>query len=148
MQKITEEQFERLKEKSKEALENAYVPLTGAKFGAAVLTFQNNIYSGSNVQSVISGMGTCAERNAIENAVTHGEYCFKAIMIFTSKTKPVKPCGACLQLISEFAEVSQENIQVIMIGQNGDVEKSDIHTMLPEAYGPEEADLELEEYRK
>lgn len=147
MDEISDSRLEKLKERAAKALENAYVPVTGVKFGAAVLTDGGEIYQGSNVQSVISGMGTCAERNAIENAVSHGKYRFKAVLILTSKENPVKPCGACLQMIAEFADVSKHDIEIIMVGQSGEMKRSNIHNMLPDAYTPEEAGLDLEPYR-
>ncbi len=75
---------------------NAYSIVNKFPCGAAVLTEKGNIYQGCNVESVISGMGTCAERSAIDHAVAHGEYGFKAVAIISKLGEPIKPCGMCL----------------------------------------------------
>ena len=89
MLKITKEELEELIEKAKKGLKSAYAPRSNFPTGAAVLTDKGNIYQGCNVESVISGMGTCAERCAIDNAIANGEYCFKAIIVITKLENPV-----------------------------------------------------------
>ncbi len=66
---VTELQEVDLIQAAKRGMANAYCPVTGFPVGAAVLTAAGNIYQGCNVQSVISGMGVCAERSAIDHAV-------------------------------------------------------------------------------
>ena len=86
------------------AMKNAYV-IWGFEVGAAVLAEDGKIYSGCNVESWISGLGTCAERCAINHAILHGS---RKIMEVTSvmdanKQGEPRPCGACLQYIHDFA---------------------------------------------
>ena len=88
---ITKKEKEELIKKAVEVSKNAYHPVTSSGTGAAVLTEKGNIYCGCNVQSVISGLGTCAERCAIDNAVSHGEYKFKAIAVYFPSEKITKP---------------------------------------------------------
>jgi cytidine deaminase len=86
------------------ALKNAYV-LWGLKVGAAVLAEDGQIYEGCNVESWVSGLGTCAERGAINHAVLHGNRKIKEIALVmdaASREEP-RPCGACLQYISDFS---------------------------------------------
>ena len=86
------------------ALKNAYV-LWGFKVGAAVVAEDGQVYEGCNVESWISGLGICAERNAINHAVLHGNRKIKeiAIVMDASSQRTTRPCGACLQYIYDFA---------------------------------------------
>jgi cytidine deaminase len=95
------------------AMENAYV-LWGAKVGASALGENGQIYGGCNVESWVSGLGICAERNAINHAVLHGNR--KILEIATimeaDADKEPTPCGACLQYIHDFAKNSK--VKVVM----------------------------------
>ncbi|MEM0057452.1 MAG: cytidine deaminase [Candidatus Bathyarchaeia archaeon] len=95
----------KLLEEATKALKNAYV-LWGFPVGAVVLMEDGEIYGGCNVESWISGLGVCAERCAIHHAILHGKRKIKAVAVVAdAKNKSgIKPCGACLQYISDFAE--------------------------------------------
>ena len=98
------EKEKKLLNASLKALNNAYV-LWGLKVGAAVLAEDEKIYDGCNVESWVSGLGTCAERCAINHAVLHGNRKIKEIAVVmdsNSRGEP-RPCGACLQYISDFS---------------------------------------------
>jgi cytidine deaminase len=101
-----------LKEASK-ALGNAHV-LWGFGVGAAVLTEDGKVYGGCNVESWVSGLGICAERNAINHAVLHGNKRIREVAVVTDAKNEgeIKPCGACLQYISDFAESPE--IKIVM----------------------------------
>jgi cytidine deaminase len=95
----------KLLEAASKAMNRAYV-LWGFKVGAAVLGEDDKIYEGCNVESWISGLGTCAERCAIDHAVIHGNRKIKEIAVVMegkNKNEPI-PCGACLQYINDFAK--------------------------------------------
>lgn len=112
------------------AREHAYVPYSGYAVGAAVLTADNRIISGSNVENASYGLSNCAERTAIFRAVSRGYNEFKAIMIVSNGDKPVAPCGACRQVIREFGE----DIEVIMTTTDGNTYSRSIGELLPEAF--------------
>ncbi|MEM3578735.1 MAG: cytidine deaminase [Candidatus Bathyarchaeia archaeon] len=101
----------RLLTEAAEALKKAYV-LWGFGVGAAVLAEDGKIYGGCNVESWISGLGVCAERCAIHHAVLHGNRKIKeiAVVVKAENKSEIKPCGACLQSISDFAEDSEIKI--------------------------------------
>jgi cytidine deaminase len=101
-----------LKEAAK-ALKNAYV-LWGFGVGAAVLAEDGKVYGGCNVESWVSGLGICAERNAINHAVLHGNKKIMEVAVVTDAENEgiIKPCGACLQYISDFAESPE--IKIVM----------------------------------
>lgn len=107
------EKEKKLLEAALKAMDNAYV-LWGFKVGAAVLAEDGKIYGGCNVESWVSGLGTCAERCAIDHAVLHGNRKIRElalVMELKDNNNPV-PCGACLQYIYGFAENSK--IKILM----------------------------------
>jgi cytidine deaminase len=127
---------EKLLKAALHGLNNAYV-LWGFKVGAAVLGQDKKIYEGCNVESWISGLGTCAERCAIDHAIVHGNRKIEKIAIIMDKNSQAdpKPCGACLQYISDFAE--NQKIEIAMAKAekdqilSGTVEVKTLEELLP-----------------
>jgi cytidine deaminase len=103
----------KLLDASLRALKNAHT-LWGLKVGAAVLAEDGQIYEGCNVESWVSGLGTCAERCAIDHAVLHGNRKIRkiAIVMDADSKSELRPCGACLQYISDFSLDSR--VKVLM----------------------------------
>src|SRR5678816_4580046 len=113
-------------EAARRGMQNAYVVVTNFAVGAAVLTRKGTIYQGCNTQSVISGMGVCAERSAIDHAIACGEYMFDAIAVTSELEAPIAPCGMCLQYIGEFSQVAGHDIHILMVGSTGNIRESSI----------------------
>ncbi|MGM0498682.1 MAG: cytidine deaminase [Bacillota bacterium] len=111
-QEIKEKMFK----KAKEAQKNAYVPYSEFPLGAAVLTEDGSIYTGVNIENASFSLTNCAERSAIFTAVSQGERKIKALLIVSSTKNPVPPCGACRQVIQEFAD---GDIEVVMMTAEG-----------------------------
>ena len=93
----------RLVAAAREARDNAYAPYSGFKVGAAVLGGSDKFYFGSNVENASYGLSVCAERVAILKAVSDGEREIKAVVVCAGEGEPAPPCGACLQVMAEFA---------------------------------------------
>jgi len=148
MKKLDKKEMQKLVEKAKLEMKNAFIPKSKSPVGAAVLTDKGNIYAGCNVDSGISGLGTCAERCAIDNAVANGEHCFKAILIVSESEEPLKPCGMCLQYIAEFSKVAAHDTKIIMVGSKGKIKKSSINKMLPDTFVPKDFGLNLKKNKK
>lgn len=145
---MNKKQEKRLIEKAKEGMNNAYSIVHNFPVGAAVLTKKGNMYQGCNTESVIQGMGVCAERSAIDHAVACGEYIFTAIAVTSRMEEPIKPCGMCLQFIAEFSQIANKNIEIIMVGSKGKLVKSSINEMLPNTFGPRDLAIDLSRYQK
>lgn len=88
------------------AAENAYCKYSGFHVGAALLSADGRIFMGCNIENASYSLTICAERAAIFKAVSEGITKFNAIAVAGSRnddfSKPCFPCGACLQVISEF----------------------------------------------
>lgn len=85
---------------------NSYSPYSGFRVGAALLTSDGKVFTGCNVENASYSLANCAERTAIFKAVSEGYRDFKSIAIVGSSdgdySKPCMPCGACIQVMSEF----------------------------------------------
>lgn len=88
--------------KAKEAMNNAYAPYSNFKVGAALLTKDNQVYTGCNIENASYGATNCAERTAIFKAISEGVKEFKKIAVVSSSDEYTYPCGICRQVISEF----------------------------------------------
>jgi len=85
------------------ARSRAYAPYSNFHVGAAVLGANGRIYSGCNVENASFGLTCCAERNAIFAMVAAGEKKIREILIIGQSDEFLPPCGACRQVIAEFA---------------------------------------------
>jgi cytidine deaminase len=85
------------------ARERAVAPYSKFKVGAALLTKGGEIISGANVESASYGLTCCAERVALFNALTSGMKNFVAVAVVARAPGGPMPCGACRQLLAEYA---------------------------------------------
>jgi cytidine deaminase len=108
---------ERLVEEARAAASQAYAPYSGFRVGAALLCTDGTVFRGANVENRSFGLTNCAERSALFAAVSAGHRSFEAIAIFTPDSRePVPPCGACRQVLSEFAAPA---LPVVLAGSEG-----------------------------
>ncbi|MBP9901922.1 MAG: cytidine deaminase [Verrucomicrobia subdivision 3 bacterium] len=89
------------------ARERAVAPYSKFKVGAAVLTRAGKIIGGANVESASYGLTCCAERVALFKALTEGENDFIAVAVAARTDGGAMPCGACRQLLAEYARQAQ-----------------------------------------
>ena len=103
MHQSTIEQTQRLEQAARQVLEKSYSPYSGFAVGAALLAGDGTIISGCNVENASYGLSLCAERVALVKAVSEGYRHFTTLVVFTPTQNPTPPCGACLQMLAEFA---------------------------------------------
>ena len=114
-----------------EAMEHAYVPYSHFRVGAALLGADGQIYQGCNIENASYGLSICAERSALFSAVYKGARTFTKIAVASDNAAPW-PCGACRQVLSEFAP----DIQVIAVWGKENVERMSLAMLLPNQFGP------------
>jgi len=85
------------------ARKRAVARYSNFKVGAALLTTAGEIITGANVESASYGLTCCAERVALFKALTEGHKCFTAVAVVTRFAGGAMPCGACRQLLAEYA---------------------------------------------
>jgi cytidine deaminase len=114
------------------ALANAYAPYSKFKIGAAVRTDSGAVYCGCNVENVSYGLTICAERAAIFAAVAAEgtRLRVRSLAITCDPPGPCSPCGACRQVIAEFAG---PECRVIYRGPDG-VREASLQSLLPDAF--------------
>jgi cytidine deaminase len=121
-----------LLQKAREAQKNSYSPYSRFSVGAALLTKSGRIYTGTNIENASYGLCLCAERVAIVKAVSEGEKEFsKMAVICPSPDLPCRPCGACLQVMQEFAP----DMIIIMSNAQGWQETRTLQELLPYPFG-------------
>lgn len=121
-----------------EARKKAYAPYSKFKVGAAILLDNNKIVTGSNQENASYPSGLCAERTAIYYAgAKYPEAKINVIAITAASqthttSKPIPPCGACRQAISEYEIKQDSSIEIYFMGEKGEVVKSDsLANLLP-----------------
>ncbi len=106
-----------MKEKLKELLKNSYAPYSNYHFACLVECKNGNIYEGVNVENASFGATICAERNAINNAISHGEREFQALYLMSDKNDILYPCNLCKQEMLEFFD---KNVIFNIMNKDGD----------------------------
>jgi cytidine deaminase len=122
-----------LAEKAAEAKSKALPPYSNFHVGAALLTEDNKVYLGGNIESSSYSLTICAERTAVFKAVSEGERNFKAIAIASDADDYCPPCGACRQVLSDLCG----DIDVIMINSKKELKTMKLSGLLPFPFGDE-----------
>ena len=122
------------REKANKLLKRAYVPYSHFPVASIVIDQDDNEYIGINVENSSYNLGLCAERNAITTGVTNGLKKIKRIYITANVKRPISPCGACRQVISEF---SDENTRIILGNSNNEeIREFSVDEIIPYSFGP------------
>ena len=113
----------------------AYAPYSNFKVGAALLTHDDKIYHGCNIENASYGLTNCAERTALFSALADGYKPgdFARIAIVGETEGPISPCGACRQVIME---LGGPDLVVILANLESAVELSSPASLLPGAFTP------------
>ncbi len=93
---------------AQDASTRAYAPYSGFTVGAALECEDGTVFTGGNVENAAYGECICAERSAVVKAVSEGHLRFRRIAVYGPGKNYCMPCGACRQVLSEFASEDME----------------------------------------
>ena len=119
-----------LLEAAKRAHANAYAPYSGFHVGAALRAASGTVYAGANIENASYGLGRCAEQSAVQAMASAGERAFSEVVVYTTAAEPASPCGACRQVLFEFAE----GATVFLVNDRGMVKPWTVAELLPGAF--------------
>jgi cytidine deaminase len=122
--------WERLIEAARAAAEHAYAPYSGRRVGAALLGASGTVHTGCNVENASYGLTVCAERSAVSRAVGEGEREFRALAVANDGPNLMMPCGACRQVLHEFAP----NLQVCCVNKDGEPVRARLDELMPQPF--------------
>ena len=114
------------------ARENAYAPYSRYRVGAAVSVADGRIFTGCNVENASYGLSICAERVAVFAAAAAGARVLLAVAVATEDAGT--PCGACRQVLTEFAPRDGAPVPVLLTDATGAVRQTTLAALLPEAF--------------
>lgn len=114
------------------ASRHAYCPYSSFPVGAALLTADDRVFAGCNVENASYGLTICAERSAVFQAVAGGAREIRAVVIYTPTPVPSALCGACRQVLNEFGP----DAIVLCVCNGADVVECRLADLLPHAFGP------------
>jgi cytidine deaminase len=133
--------LDNLLEEAKKEAEKSYSPYSGFRVGAALRLANGKVVTGTNVENVSYGLTICAERAALVRAVSEfgPEIRIEAVAVANLNQAASPPCGACRQMLAEFAE---PDAPVIFPAANG-TRQMRFDELLPLAF-----DMKLETTKK
>lgn len=107
----------------------AYAKYSRFAVGAALLAANGQVFTGCNVENISFGLTMCAERVAVGEAVAAGVTDFRSIAVVSDSAEPVVPCGACRQVLAEFAP----SLRIVSSTISGLSAEFDLAVLLPSA---------------
>lgn len=141
---------EKMIERAIAQLPRAYVPYSGFRVGAVLLTEGGKMYTGCNIENAAYTPTNCAERTAFFKAVSEGERTFRAICIVGGKdgilTEYTPPCGVCRQVMMEFC--NPDTFQIILATDPKHYAIYTLKELLPMGFGPGNLESAVPEKRK
>lgn len=114
--------------------QNAYVPYSNFRVGAALRGASGAIYRGANIENASYGLTRCAEQSAIQALASAGERSFGELVVYTDADTPASPCGACRQILFEFAP----DASVHLVNSAGTTKTFQVKDLLPDGFALED----------
>ncbi|MFC6591083.1 cytidine deaminase [Deinococcus lacus] len=123
-----------LLEGARAAFKQAYAPYSRFHVGAALRTTSGRVFFGANVENASYGLTRCAEQSAVQAMATVGEREFTDLVVYSEASPPASPCGACRQILFEFAPEAR----VVCVNAEGDIISGLVRDFLPHGFRLEE----------
>lgn len=121
---------EQIKTALRDAIRHSYSKYSQFRVAAAVEMDDGTLFTGTNIENASYSMTMCAERVAIFKAVSEGRTEIRRIYIYTDNDAMPYPCGACLQVISEFCSGNTQ----ISISNDSDERVLTLNELMPERF--------------
>ena len=128
-------QYERLLPEAIAAARAAWCPHSNFPVGAALLTADDRIIRGCNVENASYGLTNCAERGALFSAIAqgHAPASFKAMLVYAPNVAVISPCGACSQVMHD---LMSPHCVVYCVGHEAAAARDwTVEQLLPGAFG-------------
>ena len=113
---------------AREVRERAFAPYSGFKVGAVVESGDGRVFTGCNIENSSYGLSLCAERIAVFKAISEGVRDLVRVAVIADAHSPVRPCGACRQVLSD---ILGGDAEVIMANLKGAIEVNLVRDLLP-----------------
>ncbi len=124
--------YNELAQKAVEAKSKAFATYSNFHVGAALVTEDEKLYLGANIENSSYSLTICAERTAVFQAILDGHRKFKAIAIASDFEDYCPPCGACRQVLMDLCG---PKLDVIMINGKNEIVTYKLQELLPHSFG-------------
>jgi cytidine deaminase len=125
-----------LEARARAAQAKAYAPYSKFTVGAA-LQLNGQIFEGANVENASYSLTICAERVAITGAAVAGARELEAVVVCTDASPPSSPCGACRQVLLEFAR-DPHAVTVTAVNPQGERRTWTLAQLIPDGFSGRE----------
>ncbi|WP_399553651.1 cytidine deaminase [uncultured Vagococcus sp.] len=120
---------------ARQVYQRAYVPYSKFPVGACLVTKDDQIFTGVNIENASFGLTNCAERTAFFKAVSEGHRDFKHLVVAGDTDDPISPCGACRQVMVEFCDPT---MPVTLVNKDGVTKEMTVGELMPYSFTEEQ----------
>ena len=132
---MSELELDKLIKSAINAKDKSYSPYSNFRVGAALLTDNNEIVQGCNIENISFTPTVCAERSAFFTSIISGERKFLAIAVASDDIMFTPPCGVCRQVMAEFVK---SDFKIILVNKNSEYKIVSFQDIFPFPFEPSE----------